>query len=777
MKTFSSHRPLGIRLGLIFLVCFSAVIGSPSNGAETINLKIKPRWTDANHFWFIRQSEDGSKETIDVDALTGSMTVRSADPNRAASDIEGLKGGPIPHSVAGSSGDTEIKFVNQTNQPITAFWVTSDGKRVKYATIKPGSDMHQHTYTGHAWAVFGEDGTFYGSITAKGLGQDAIAKESYSLERGPEERRRGAKRSSAARSLRRQDWEVRLIDGKLQRRTTKDQQGSWQPVAEVNALLGDQDRLTSPQISPDDRFLAIWKKTEIPTKSVATIESSPKDGGRAVLRQRPYLLPGDPVDQFELIVCDTETWEPLELELPIFDFGTPRIRFFRDHEILIQKVDRGHQRFRLFCIDPATASVRTPIDESTDTFIWTMNGPGFPILTYLEKSDQVIYASERSGWRHLYLVDLDSDGLLKPITQGEFLVRDLIEVDEENQTIDLAIGSYHADQDPYHKHLARVKFDGSHFVVLSDGNGDHQWQFSPDRRYVVVSYSRVDQPPIHELRRCDDGSIVATLAIAKRIPQSDEILWEMPTVFSAKGRDGQTDIWGLITFPPNYDPDADRKYPVIEAIYAGPHGSHVPKRYRGSPFHKDLNDLGFIVVQIDGQGTANRSKAFHDVCWQNLKDAGFPDRIAWMKAAAKEYPGMDLDRVGIYGTSAGGQNAMGALLFHGDFYKAAMAACGCHDNRMDKASWNEQWMGYPVGPHYAECSNVDNAHRLEGNLLLILGELDSNVPPESTLRVVDALIKADKDFEFLMVPGIGHSSGGPYGWRRTKDFFVRALQP
>ncbi|MEM6364421.1 MAG: prolyl oligopeptidase family serine peptidase [Planctomycetota bacterium] len=170
-------------------------------------------------------------------------------------------------------------------------------------------------------------------------------------------------------------------------------------------------------------------------------------------------------------------------------------------------------------------------------------------------------------------------------------------------------------------------------------------------------------------------------------------------------------------------------------------------------------------------------KRFMMFCWHNLKDAGFPDRIAWLRAAARKYPAMDLNRVGIFGTSAGGQNACGALLFHGDFYKAAMASCGCHDNRMDKASWNEQWMGYLVGPHYAESSNIEHADQLRGDLLLLVGELDRNVPPESTFRLVDALIKADKRFEFLMLPGVGHSNGGPYGQRLMRDFFVRKLSP
>jgi len=187
-----------------------------------------------------------------------------------------------------------------------------------------------------------------------------------------------------------------------------------------------------------------------------------------------------------------------------------------------------------------------------------------------------------------------------------------------------------------------------------------------------------------------------------------------------------------------------------------------------------MAELGFILVQIDGMGTSNRSKAFHDVCWQNLGDAGFPDRILWMKEAAKKYPYMDIERVGIYGTSAGGQNSTGAVLFHPEFYDVAVSSCGCHDNRMDKIWWNEQWMGR-IGPHYGTSSNVDNAHKLVGDLFLIVGEMDSNVDPSSTMQVVDALIKADKEFDLLVVPGMGHSGGGKLGERKRKDFFVKHL--
>ena len=269
-----------------------------------------------------------------------------------------------------------------------------------------------------------------------------------------------------------------------------------------------------------------------------------------------------------------------------------------------------------------------------------------------------------------------------------------------------------------------------------------------------------------------DGKLVCKLEEAD-ITALKASGWKAPEVFVAKGRDGKTDIWGIISRPKDFDPH--KSYPVIEDIYAGPHGSFVPKDFSPGRRSAALNDLGFIVVQIDGMGTANRSKAFHDVCWHNIKDAGFPDRILWHQAVARTYPYYDLTRVGIYGTSAGGQNSTAAMLFHPEFYQAAVSACGCHDNRMDKASWNEQWMGYPVGSWYSESSNIDNAKNLRGKLLLIVGEMDTNVPPESTMRLVDALIKAGKDFELLVVPNANHGMGGEYGVRRMRDFFVRHL--
>jgi dipeptidyl aminopeptidase/acylaminoacyl peptidase len=221
--------------------------------------------------------------------------------------------------------------------------------------------------------------------------------------------------------------------------------------------------------------------------------------------------------------------------------------------------------------------------------------------------------------------------------------------------------------------------------------------------------------------------------------------------------------------------NSKKKYPVIEYIYAGPHDSFVPKTFNAYYPMQSLAELGFIVVQCDGMGTSNRSKAFHDVAWKNIADAGFQDRILWHKAITAKYPYCDISKVGIYGHSAGGQNTLSALLFHPEFYKVGVSSCGCHDNRMDKISWNEQWMGWPLGPEYAASSNVDNAYRLQGKLLLSVGEMDTNVDPASTMQVVNALIKANKTFDLIVLPGQGHSTGGAYGDRKRYDFFVHHL--
>jgi dipeptidyl aminopeptidase/acylaminoacyl peptidase len=529
--------------------------------------------------------------------------------------------------------------------------------------------------------------------------------------------------------------------------------------------------------SPDSKTLVAWQIKPAPRKEVYLIQSSPAAGGRATLQRRPYALPGDDFTRYSLRLFQVPSRTMVKPEVDEFEHEwlTPRLRWNRDGTRLrYAHTERGHQRFRLVEVDAGTGTHRDLIDERSETFIWTAHTENLrlELVNWLENSDELVYVSERDGWRHLYLVDLVAGKINRQITRGEWVVRGIDRIDETARQIWFHAGGREPNQDPYFLHYYRVNFDGSQLVALTAGNGNHAVEYSPDRRFLIDTFSRVDQPPQHALRRAADGKLLCLLETAD-IRDLKSSGWEAPEVFTAKGRDGKTDIWGIICRPPGFDPG--KKYPVIEQIYAGPQGSYVPKTFSAQRRFASLTDLGFIVVQMDGMGTANRSKAFHDVCWKNLKDAGFPDRILWHRAAAEKYPYYDLTRVGVYGNSAGGQNAAAAVLFHPDFYRVAVASCGCHDNRMDKASWNEQWMGYPVGPQYSECSNIDHAQRLRGRLFLIVGELDNNVPPESTLRFADALIKANKDFDLLVIPGGGHGMGGNYGQRRMQDFFVRHL--
>ncbi len=523
--------------------------------------------------------------------------------------------------------------------------------------------------------------------------------------------------------------------------------------------------------SPDSKTVVGYRLERGSHREVSFVESSPREGGRAKVLSRPYPLPGDRFDAYEMWIFDVQARKAVKADVERIDFhGTPRLHWKKDgSKFTYEKTDRGHQRFRVIEVDAKTGKSRNIIDEKSDTFV---DGYSSPYIHYLEKTDEILYKSERDGWAHLYLIDAATGAVKSQLTKGEWVVRTVKRVDEKNRQVWFRGSGKNAGQDPYLMHDYRVDLDGSRLVALTEGDGNHFVTMSPDDKYLIDTYSRVDMAPVHELRRTTDGSLVVKLEQAE-VSGLEEAGWSYPEVFHSKGRDGKTEIWGMVVRPRKFDPN--KSYPIIESIYAGPHGSHVPKDFSAFRPTQALAELGFIVVQIDGMGTANRSKAFHDVCWHNVADAGLPDRILWIKALAEKYPYMDTGRVGIYGTSAGGQSSTGALLFHPEFYKVAVSSCGCHDNRMDKASWNEQWMGYPVGPHYAENSNITHAGKLQGKLLLIVGEMDTNVPPESTYRLVDALIKAGKHFEFVMLPGVDHTDGGPYGEQRRRDFFVKNL--
>jgi dipeptidyl aminopeptidase/acylaminoacyl peptidase len=547
-----------------------------------------------------------------------------------------------------------------------------------------------------------------------------------------------------------------------------------------NIGAGDEKQLTTDGTkekpygyinwSPDNKTIVAYHTNPVKDKQVYYVLSS-ASGTRGELRSRGYAQPGDENSSYEMVIFKVEDGKKTKVDIDVIDFsGPPFINWRTDDNrfFTFERVDRGHQRFRIIEVNSETGKSRELVDEKTNTFIFEQR-----IFThYLPETQEILWITEKDGWRHLYLVDQVTGKEKNQITKGDWVVREIDSVDKKKREIWFQASGMNAGEDPYFINYYRIGFDGKGFVRLTDANANHRLTFSADRKYYIDNYSRVDMPNTTELKRTADGKKIMELEKAD-ISAYLATGIKLPEVFHAKGRDGVTDIWGVVFRPSKFDPK--KRYPIVEQIYAGPQDSFVPKSFTSYGETRSLAELGFIVVQIDGMGTYNRSKAFHDVCWKNLADAGFTDRILWMKALAAKYPYADASNVGVYGTSAGGQNSAGAVLFHPEFYHAAVSACGCHDNRVDKQWWNEQWMGYPVKEHYHEQSNITNAHKLQGDLLLIVGEADENVPPESTYRMVDALVKAGKDFQFLSIPGMGHGDGGVYGRKKKRDFLVKSL--
>jgi dipeptidyl aminopeptidase/acylaminoacyl peptidase len=524
--------------------------------------------------------------------------------------------------------------------------------------------------------------------------------------------------------------------------------------------------------SPDSTKIAVYKVTPGYRRYVHFVESSPEDQLQPKDSTMQYAKPGDVVDVERPVIFDVATKKQIVVDTALFPnaYDVSRLEWRKSGAALTFEYNqRGHQLYRVIEIDGATGRARAVVTEEPKTF-FCYSGKKF--RRNVGDGKEIIWMSERDGWNHLYLYDGVAGTVKNQITKGDWVVREVVQVDEDKRQIWFSASGMYPGKDPYFVHYYRINFDGTGLTPLTTADANHAVRLSPDLKFYVDTYSRVDAAPVSELHRAADGSLEMTLEKAD-ITQLVKAGWKPPEVFVAKGRDGMTDIWGVIFRPTNFD--ASRKYPVIENIYAGPQSSFVPKSFAAFNQMQAQAEIGFVVVQIDGMGTSNRSKAFHDVAWQNIKDAGFPDRILWHKAVAARYPHYDITRVGLYGTSAGGQNALGGLLFFPEFYKAAVSAAGCHDNRMDKIWWNEQWMGWPIGSQYAESSNVDNAYRLQGTVLLVVGEMDNNVDPSSTMQVVNQLIKHSKDFDLLVVPGMGHGSGGAYGDHKRYDFFARHL--
>jgi dipeptidyl aminopeptidase/acylaminoacyl peptidase len=438
---------------------------------------------------------------------------------------------------------------------------------------------------------------------------------------------------------------------------------------------------------------------------------------------------------------------------------------------------RDHRHEQLRVTNATTGAVRDVLEEKAETFF--ESGNGRVNWRYLPGSNEVLWFSERDNWGHLYLHDLQTGREKGAITNGDGNVTQLLHVDEKKRLLYFIAVGREKGRDPYFRHLYRIGFDGKNLQLLTPADADHDVTLSPSGRFFVDSYSKPDAPPVAELRDAD-GKLILTLEKAD-ISRLLATGWKPPTPITVKARDGSTDLYGLMFKPTALDPS--RKYPIVNHIYPGPQTGSVGGRTfsaaRGDA--QALAELGFVVVEIDGMGTPWRSKKFHEAYYANMGDNTIPDQVAGMKELAQRFPWIDIDRAGIYGHSGGGYATATAMFRFPDFFKVGISEAGNHDNRVYEDDWAEKWQGLlkanPDGTtNYDNQANQLIAKNLKGKLLLAHGTMDVNVPPYNTLLVVDELIKANKDFDLLMLPNRGHGFGNePYMVRRRWDYFVRHL--
>lgn len=601
--------------------------------------------------------------------------------------------------------------------------------------------------------------------------------------------------------IRNHDLYVRSLDTGVETRLTFDGtvERPWSTLvlppsyALREAGLPEGDMPVSVWWAPDSRHLVTHRLDLTSQGSMHIVQSRPPEGLRPVHYRYGYTLPGDTgTATAQLYVFDIESESKLEVEIdpfPVLHYGdlngghpirageawwnSAADRFF------FLRWERGDRSATLVEVDASSGQSRSLFQEGGSA--WTQLGPGSATGQIADIGNEILWWSRRDGWPHLYVLDPQEGVLVRRLTEGSWAVRRIEGIDEAGRKVFFTAGGREEGRDPYYRHLYSVGFDGTGLRLLTPEDADHQVSISPSGNYFVDRFGRMDSEPVTVVRRSDDGSHVLRLEEADLGPLL-QMGWQRPIPFALPGRDGETSIYGLMVLPTAFD--STRSYPVLDYIYQGPQRIQTPKMLNLEEYWSNgrrvwtmqqFAELGFVVLTIDGMGTPYRSRAFHEKAYQNLGDAGLPDHVAVIETLAERYSFLDRGRVGIFGHSAGGYASTRAMLTRPDFYKVAVSSAGSHDHRLDKSAWVERWMG-PMGPHYEEQANASNAHRLKGKLLLAHGELDDNVHPGVTMQLVSALMEAEKDFEFVLVPGVRHGiTRVPEFIRKRWDFLVRHL--
>lgn len=543
--------------------------------------------------------------------------------------------------------------------------------------------------------------------------------------------------------------------------------------------------------SPDGKKIATFQQDQRKDGEMYLV---PVTNRHPVLKAWKYPLVGDAdVTMIERVIIDVDKRKVIRLKMPpdqhrstlCDDVSCEKTKTWDDVQwspdgkhLAFVSTSRDHKQEWMRIADAGNGKVRDVMGETVDTFFESGNGK--VNWKYLPNSNELLWFSERDNWGQMYLYDLKTGKLKNQITHGEGNVTQVLHVDEQARKIYfLAVGK-EPGRDPYFSHYYSINFDGAGMKLLTPENADHSVLSSPDGRTFVDIYSTPTQPQTTVVRD-SDGKLVQNVAkqdITKLIASG----WKPLMPITVKARDGKTDLYGFMFKPTNFDPA--KKYPVVNHVYPGPQAGSCGSRSFTASHGDDqsLAELGFVVVCIDGMGTPSRSKSFHAFYYGNMGDDTIPDQIAGMKQLAAKYPFIDIERAGIYGHSGGGNATVSAMFHFPDFFKAGIAESGNHDNREYEDDWAEKWAGLEVKnpdgtSNYDSQANQNYAANLKGHLFLMHGTMDNNVPMNNTLLVVDALIKANKDFDLLMIPNAAHGYGsaGQYVTRRRWDYFVRYL--
>ena len=708
---------------------------------------VRPNWLADGGFWYRNQTSQGS-EFIRVNAATGARQP-VFDQTKLAAALSTAAG----------------KKFEPARLPFTTFGFAPDGKTIRF------------TADNRTWSC---------DITGNQCVAEAAAATGSNNPANPNEVLSPDKRRAAF--IREHNLWMRDVATGKETQLTRDGVKDF-GYATDNAGWTRSDRAILLW-SPDSRKIATFQQDQRGVSEMYLVETKV---GRPTLQAWKYPLPGDAVvTTIQRVIIEVENPKVIRLQMPpdqhrstlcddiaCSDGQLSDVEWSADTtKLAFVSSSRDHKKANLRVADAATGAIREVLEEVSPTQY--ESGQGRVNWRYLPASNEIIWYSERDNWGHLYLYDLTTGKLKSQITKGDWTITELLKVDEKTRTLYFLAGGREAGRNPYFSHFYKIGFDGKNLELLTPENGNHNITLSPDERFFIDNYSQPDVPPVSVARDLN-GKLIANLEKAD-ITRLSATGWKAPQPITVKARDGKIDLYGLMFTPTNLD--ANKKYPIINYIYPGPQGGSVGS-WSFSPARGDsqaLAELGFVVVHIEGTCNPLRSKSFHDACYGNMADNTLPDQITAMQQLAQKYAYIDLERVGIWGHSGGGYATAAAMFRYPDFFKVGISESGNHDNRNYEDDWGERYIGLETKDasgksNYEDQANQNFAKNLKGKLLLAHGTLDDNVPPDNTLLVVDALIKANKDFDLLMIPNARHGFGAAtlYMTRRRWDYFFRHL--